>query len=159
MITNSRSLFKLHRRSEMSPLSGTQPERFHGIRLAGDHYKDTLYRRCSTPPVASRMCRPSAATNSFCRRYVACNIFKIVGSAITTAEPEAPSTSRGSRPLSRDREGQGRAEVSEIHDGPELVRGMRFAADFHFSLSERVTINGWRLKPTVAFFPPLPPNL
>jgi hypothetical protein len=88
--------------------------------LPSGHYEDSFMPAPADTTGGKSKVQAVGSTNSFLRRYVACNIFNIVvvgddddGSGGTVDEAQTKTI------LGLVREGQGRAEVSQIHEGPE----------------------------------------
>jgi hypothetical protein len=88
--------------------------------LPGGHYEDSFMPAPLDTTGGKSDVQAVGSTNSFLRRYVACNIFNIVvvgddddGTGGTIDEAQTKTI------LDRIKKGKSRAEVSEIHEGPE----------------------------------------
>ena len=95
--------------------------------LPGGHYEDSFMPAPPDTTGGKSNVQAVGSTNSFLRRYVACNIFNIVvaeddddGTGGTIDEAQTQDNSRS------DKKSKCRGEVSEIHEGPER-RGSRFS--------------------------------
>ena len=95
--------------------------------LPGGHYEDSFMPAPLDTTGGKSNVQAVGSTNSYLRRYVACNIFNIVvvgddddGTGGTIDEAQTKTI------LDADQEGESRAEVFEIHEGPEH-RGSRFS--------------------------------